>query len=206
MHNDTTTHGAQSPGIVFGPVTYGVTENNRRVAVEYRRPRASRVGARLSGSIALAASVVSAVAAVLPLIEPSPVWSVDLSAVALDPTDPDRTVMGVFLRCALALAVLALGTFVSARAWRAFRRRHRRLPKIARAWSPFRSLIPRSPESTEFVRTTVLAECSQCRDDHRHSMARVRRTRRRSGDRVYTKCALGHVRGFRENSLFYGED
>jgi hypothetical protein len=195
----TTTQGTNSPGVVFGTVTYGITEDNQKVPVEYRRARPSRAGARLSAAIAFAATVVSAVAAVIPLVVPVPVWRADLTvSTLLNPVESD-----VILRSEIALVLLMLGVFVSARAWGAFHRRRLRLPKLGHRWSPLRSLIPRSPHSREYVRTTAVAQCSECREDNRVTMAVIRRPGRRDGGAAYTRCALGHVIRFRANGLFY---
>jgi hypothetical protein len=147
-------------------------------------------------------TALSTVAAWLSLVRPAPIWDFDqLPRSADGGIDP----FGVLLRLSAVLMVLALGVGLAGAAWVLFVRRLRREPTIGRRFSPFRSLIPKSPDSPDYVRTTPKALCSECRRDGREEWTRIRRGRRNRGPAAFTRCRYGHVIGFRQNSLFAGD-
>lgn len=198
----TTTHGPSSPGVVMGDVTYALDDNRQTVPVRYSDPRPSHAGARSAGSWATTWTALSAVAAWWAIVLPAPIWDIDQFPRSADGAiDP----LGLSVRLSAVLIVLAAGLAASAMAWGVFVRRRRREPTIGRRLSPFRSLIPRSPESSEYVRTTPHALCSECRRDGREEWARIRPGRRDRGPAAFTRCRHGHVIGFRQNSLFAGD-
>lgn len=198
----TATHGPSSPGVVMGDVTYALDDNRQTVPVRYSDPRPSRAGARSAGFWATTWTALSTVAAWLSLVLPAPIWDVDQFPRSADGgIDP----LGASLRLGLVPIVLVLGLAVSVAAWVVFVRRWRREPTIGRRFSPFRSLIPRSPDSPDYVRAIPRALCSECRRDGREEWTRIRRGKRNRGPAAFTRCRHGHVVGFRQNSLFAGD-